>query len=133
MTEIDRLREENEELRHRLVLSAFARGKLVAALETALLWRAAAMGNLGEGFHTAFRKGVDGKGSHQVWLAIHAMTGDGYGEAVAWLRSSLDYGWEGRLAYADAALAEAKAEIDKIRPNDEAADGLRPSAASEIV
>jgi len=46
---------------------------------------------LGEGFHTAFRKGVDGKGSGTVWDAIRDMTDDGYSDAIDYVLYALDY------------------------------------------
>lgn len=42
----------------------------------------------GEGFHTAFRKGVDGKGSHVVWVAIRDMPDNGYHDAMMWFREA---------------------------------------------
>ena len=38
----------------------------------------------GEAFHTAFRKGTDGRGSAEVWHAIKAMDPKAWDEAIGW-------------------------------------------------
>lgn len=39
---------------------------------------------LAESFHTAFRKGCDGGGSHLVWKAIRDMDNEQWASAIDW-------------------------------------------------
>lgn len=45
---------------------------------------------LAEGFHTAFRKGVDTSAAWKVWKAIDTLPNHEYGTAIEWLVEALD-------------------------------------------
>lgn len=52
---------------------------------------------LGEGVHTAFRKGADGGGAHEVWVTIKNMEANQYNATIEFLVAGLDFmGYEVR-------------------------------------
>ena len=46
---------------------------------------------LSETIHTSFRKGCDGGGSHEVWMAIRKMDGKQWDSAIDWIIWALEY------------------------------------------